>query len=365
MLGQIIGRWGNFINQEAYGAIVSEEYFNMFPSFIKKEMFINGFYRQPTFLYEGIGNLIGFILIKFVYAKHGRKKRGDLMYAYFMWYGMVRFLVEGMRTDSLMLGPIRVAQLVSLLAILIGALGIFGVFNKVFKNIYPFKKNKPVMIFDLDGTLVDTKELIFESFRYTFKKLKPDYTLSEEELHSFLGPTLIQSFSKYFEKDMIDTCIKTYREHNLEVHDEYVKEVPGAKDLLKYLKENDYDVCVASNKLASTVKHGLDFCELTPYVDCVVGCDNVLEPKPSPDCLIECCKRIIRGIDDVVYVGDSVGDIEAAKNMACFSVALCFDSSKKEELLAAKPCKAIDALDEIIPMLKEDFIWSDTTIVSS
>lgn len=363
MLAQVIGRWGNFVNKEAYGAIVNEEFFRFFPDFIKDGMYINGFYRQPTFLFEGIGNLIGFILIKFVYSKHGRKKRGDMMYAYFMWYGMVRFMVEGMRTDSLMLGPIRVAQLISLLGILLGLLGMTGVLDKVFKNIYPFKKNKPVIIFDLDGTLVDTKELIFESFRYTFKELKPEYTLSEEELNSFLGPTLKQSFSKYFDEDMVDTCIKTYRDHNKAVHDDYVKEVPGAKALLKYLKENDYDVCVASNKLASVVKHGLDFCELTPYVDCVVGCDNVLEPKPSPDCIIECCKRIIRGTDDVVYVGDAVSDIEAAKNMACFSVALCFDKDKKEALLQAKPCRAIDSLDEIIPMLKEDIVWSDTGIV--
>ncbi|MCB6603240.1 prolipoprotein diacylglyceryl transferase, partial [Erysipelatoclostridium ramosum] len=87
---------------------------------------------------------------------------GDLAFTYLAWYGMIRFFIEGMRTDSLMLGGLRVAQLISLFGALIGILGILGVWDKVFKNIYPFKKHKPAVIFDLDGTLVDTKELIYK-----------------------------------------------------------------------------------------------------------------------------------------------------------------------------------------------------------
>ena len=71
MLAQVIGRWGNFLNQEAFGEIVPEAYFDHFPTFIKDQMYIYGHYHAPTFLYEGIGNLIGFILIVFVYRKHG------------------------------------------------------------------------------------------------------------------------------------------------------------------------------------------------------------------------------------------------------------------------------------------------------
>ena len=74
-------------------------------------------------------------------------------------HGMVWFVfVEGLRTDLLMLGPLRVAQLVSLVFVAIGILGIFGLWDSLFKKLWPFRKEKPVVLFDLDGTLVDTNE---------------------------------------------------------------------------------------------------------------------------------------------------------------------------------------------------------------
>ena len=124
LIGQAIGRWGNFINQEAYGPVVSQESLSWLPKFIQDGMFIKGNYHMPMFLYEGIGNVIGWVLIRFVYNKFGRKKRGDLMYAYFMWSGLVRFYIESFRTDSLMVGPFKTAQLVSLTLMFIGLLGI-------------------------------------------------------------------------------------------------------------------------------------------------------------------------------------------------------------------------------------------------
>ena len=66
LIAQAIGRWGNFMNQEAYGRVVDEAYFNLFPAFIKNIMFIDGAYREPTFLYESVLNIIGYILIVYV-----------------------------------------------------------------------------------------------------------------------------------------------------------------------------------------------------------------------------------------------------------------------------------------------------------
>ena len=77
LIAQALGRWGNFMNQEAFGRVVSESYYNGWPSFIKDQMYIGGQYREPTFLYESLANLLGFALITFVYRKHGRRKRGD------------------------------------------------------------------------------------------------------------------------------------------------------------------------------------------------------------------------------------------------------------------------------------------------
>ena len=118
MIAQSIGRWGNFFNQEAYGAKVPN--LDFLPAFIREQMYIDGSYRQPTFLYESGWNLIGFILILFLRRKPKLLKQGEITLFYLIWYGLGRFFIEGMRTDSLMLAGLRVSQLFSLILVVTG-----------------------------------------------------------------------------------------------------------------------------------------------------------------------------------------------------------------------------------------------------
>lgn len=362
LLAQAIGRWGNFMNQEAFGGVVNEAYFDKFPKFIKEQMYISGEYREPTFLYESIANLIGWVLISFVYKRYGRKKRGDLAFAYLCWYGVVRIWIESMRTDALMLGSLKMAQVISLIGIVIGILGILGVWNKVFKNQWPFQRQKPVVLFDLDGTLVDTKDLIYASFRHVFKKYKPDHVLSEQELASFLGPTLKDSFLRYFKADQIEEIIAYYRAHNHKYHNDYVKEIDGVKETLQFLKDQGFPLAVVSNKVRHTIEMGLDKCGLSSYFDVIVGADDFERPKPNPEGLLLACQRLYHNHDDVVYVGDSATDIIACKRMGAYSVAAVFDEKRESSLAAEKPCKIIHNMRELIDVMKEDHEWSDNTI---
>ena len=121
IIGQVIGRWGNFFNGEAYGPIVTEEFLKnqYLPSFIIDGMYINGNYHMPTFLYESLWNLIGFFLLLLI-CKFAKIKTGQLTGFYLMWYSVIRFIIEGFRTDSLMLGPLKMAQIVSIILFCIG-----------------------------------------------------------------------------------------------------------------------------------------------------------------------------------------------------------------------------------------------------
>lgn len=116
IIAQAMGRWGNFFNQEAHGGPVSEKFIQHFPKFIQKGMFIDGTYYHPTFLYESTWNLLTFIILLVVLRKS--KKKGLVFFLYIGLYSLGRFFIEGLRTDSLMLGSIRVAQLVSGLGVL-------------------------------------------------------------------------------------------------------------------------------------------------------------------------------------------------------------------------------------------------------
>ena len=121
IIGQCIGRWGNFFNSEAYGGITTLAHLQNqgIPQFVINGMYIEGAFRQPTFFYESIWCLFGFVALLLI-RRYKELKIGQLTGTYFIWYGLGRFLIESMRSDSLMLGNIKVAQLVSLLFIIIG-----------------------------------------------------------------------------------------------------------------------------------------------------------------------------------------------------------------------------------------------------
>ncbi|TDM03688.1 prolipoprotein diacylglyceryl transferase [Macrococcus carouselicus] len=122
ILAQSIGRWGNFMNQEAHGGPVSRSFLEnlMIPGWIIDHMKIDGTYYHPTFLYESLWSLLGFIILLLL-RKHLRIGQTFLLYA--IWYSIGRFFVEGLRTDSLMLTEyLRMAQVISIVIIAVSLL---------------------------------------------------------------------------------------------------------------------------------------------------------------------------------------------------------------------------------------------------
>ena len=124
ILGQAIGRWGNFFNGEAFGPETTLELLHNIhlPQFIIDGMNIEGVYHQPLFLYESIWCLIGFIILLIIRSK--LPKKGTQTYFYFIWYGIGRLIIEHFRTDSLYLMNFKVSQIVSIILIIIGIIGI-------------------------------------------------------------------------------------------------------------------------------------------------------------------------------------------------------------------------------------------------
>ncbi len=121
IIAQAIGRWGNFFNGEAHGGIVSRTFLENLhlPNFIIEGMHIGKYYYAPTYLYESVLNVIGFILL-IIIRKFKKIKLGNITALYLIWYGIVRFIIESMRTDSLLLGNMKIAQLISIIMIIIG-----------------------------------------------------------------------------------------------------------------------------------------------------------------------------------------------------------------------------------------------------
>ena len=149
IVGQACGRWGNFFNMEAYGSEVTRGFLENLhlPEFIINGMHIGGHYYHPTFLYESLFCVLGLIIMLLI-RRIPKIKQGMIISFYLVWYGILRYFIEALRTDSLMLGNIKVAQLVSILFILLGIIGfILSIikkidYNKIEKNIKDKRKRK-------------------------------------------------------------------------------------------------------------------------------------------------------------------------------------------------------------------------------
>ncbi len=381
LIGQICGRWGNFFNHELYGPIIENSVFLKNIPFLGDMMFIEHAYRHPVFLYESALNLVGLILMLVARRKAKFIKTGDLVGYYLCWYGMVRIFTESLRLNSgvaepLMLGPIPVSIATSVLFIILGIAFLLlkrfipkwikadkdsNVVVKELANIpqTPYielvntvRNNRfDTILFDNDGTLMDTKALIDRSFIYTFEHFRPEMKLTEEDLDSFFGPTLYQTFSRYSEDEAeIQEMIKYYRAFNEPNHDNLAKPFNGAKETLKTLHKKGYKLGVISSKKNGLLVHGLEHFGLAEYLDVIIGADDVKNHKPAPDGILLAKEKL--NAKNILYVGDTKVDMDAARN-ANVKSAGCLYISHPEIMLDAKPDYVINDLPDLLKVLGE------------
>ena len=147
------------------------------------------------------------------------------------------------------------------------------------------KKNK-VLVFDCDGTILDTYELIENIVIETFKEINPTYPMTLDEAHTFFGPYINDTFKKYAKsEEELNLYIDTYAKYAELLTAKYIKTYPGIKDALAELKGLGFTICVASNKISKEVYRGLKICNLDKYIDDVIGAELMNEAKPNPDCI--------------------------------------------------------------------------------
>ena len=144
LIGQTCGRWGNFFNQEAHGGVTSLEFLKSLhlPKFIYQQMYIEGEYYHPTFLYESLWNFVAIIAL-LILRRTRTIRLGDQAGIYLIWYGIGRFFIEGMRTDALMIGNIRQNQLISIVLIILGIAYLIFKYVKIKPDYYIYYLDVP------------------------------------------------------------------------------------------------------------------------------------------------------------------------------------------------------------------------------
>lgn len=211
-------------------------------------------------------------------------------------------------------------------------------------------KKDLAVIFDLDGTLLNTDLLIHKTFDHVFEKYKPGYILSEEEHLSFLGPTLKDTFARYFPESMSDELIEYYRDYNHAHHEDFVTIYPTVKETLETLKTKGCPLAVVTTKYSKAAYLGLDLFDLTQYFDVVLGMDNVNRVKPDPEGILKAMNQT--NCKKALYVGDNTSDILAGKNAGVHTAGVKWTPKGTSEMEKLNPDLMIDEMKDIIHFIE-------------
>ena len=208
------------------------------------------------------------------------------------------------------------------------------------------------ILFDLDGTLIDTNELIISTFMHTLDKYYPG-KYQREDVYPFMGPSLMDTFSG-LDPDRVDEMILEYRTYNLANHDLLVKEFVGVKDTVHTLKERGYKLGIVTTKLHDVVLKGLRLMDLEPYFEAVVALDHVEKEKPDPEPVLKALEQLGAKPEEAIMVGDNYHDILAGKNAGTKTAGVAWSMKGRDYLANFEPDFMLESMADILAILGEE-----------
>lgn len=208
--------------------------------------------------------------------------------------------------------------------------------------------NIKTVLFDLDGTIADTNELITASFKHTFDQY--GYEFSEEEIREMNGPPLTQTFTR-INPDQAEEMIKTYRRHNFEFHDQFVKEIPYAKETIEHLLDRGITIGVVTAKMREGAEKTLAQTKLAPYFDVVVTIDDVIHPKPHPESVQLAMEKLQANPPSTIMIGDNYHDIEAGKKALTQTAGVAWSKKGRVFLQQYNPTYMLEDMRDLLKIV--------------
>lgn len=213
-------------------------------------------------------------------------------------------------------------------------------------------KELQLVIFDLDGTLVDAYRGVASSLNYTLSQLN-DAPIDDDTIKRTVGRGDRHLIASFVAEDNVDRALSIFRQHHARALKEGTVFLPGAKKLLKELSAKKYILAVASNRPTRFTQIILKHLRLQQAFDYVLCGDKVAHPKPAADILEKILKKFSLTPDEAVYIGDMTIDVETGHMAGIKTVAVVTGSSTREELVSAKPFKIIDQISQVARIVEE------------
>ena len=207
------------------------------------------------------------------------------------------------------------------------------------------------VLFDLDGTLIDSVRLILDSYHHTLAAhgLPPR---TDEEWLEGVGTPLAAQFAPWREvTGMLDALIATYREYNLKHHDRMVTVYPGVVEVVRRLKEDGIATGLVTSKNRSGALRGLTLARLEPLMDVLVCADEVENPKPHPEPVEKAVRLLRADASTTVYVGDSIHDMRSGRAAGVRTAAVLWGPFGRSHLEGAQPDYWLERPEELLEIV--------------
>lgn len=217
---------------------------------------------------------------------------------------------------------------------------------------YKMKDKLKLVIFDLDGTLVDAYQGVASSLNYALAQLN-GAPIDDLRIKRSVGWGDRHLIATFVGEEDVDKALSIFRQHHARALKEGTVFLPGAKQLLSKLKAEKYTLAVASNRPSRFTHIILKHLRLQQAFDHVLCADKVAQPKPAPDILEKILKKFSLTADEALYVGDMTVDVEAGNRAGIKTVAVVTGSSTKSELASLKPFKIIAKVSQVAQIVDD------------
>lgn len=207
------------------------------------------------------------------------------------------------------------------------------------------------VLFDNDGTLVDTHDLLLESFRFATRQVL-DKEIPDDVLMAKVGQPLVTMMSDFTDDPaVVDELVRVYRGYNEAIHDERISLFPGVAEGVRRLHEAGFALGVVTSKMHPLAEQGLKVLDLNQYMSCLIGANDCPKHKPDPAPVELACKLLGLRPEECAFVGDSPFDIHAGNAAGCVTAGVLYGMFPEERLREENADYICETFDELVDLL--------------
>ena len=207
------------------------------------------------------------------------------------------------------------------------------------------------ILFDFDGTLLNTNELILQSFYHVFEERNPG-KYQKEDFLKYNGPSLYQSFNELTPGEE-EEMIRRYRIFNDANHDRLVTHYDGVKEMIEQLHQKGIRMAIVSSKIHKNILRGLRVLNIEHLMECIVGADDVEHVKPHPEPIEKALQQLGIEKHEAIMVGDNSHDIEGGKNAGVLTAGVAWSIKGEAYLQALQPDYMLKHLSDLLTIVSE------------